>query len=819
MRSIKTVFLGLGLMVTGILCARAQTAMKLPAIGTFIKPASKTYKGMFNVYVQEEKYYLEIPDRLLGRDILTSISIIRGSAQRNRNPAMRFGFAGDAVNDRVIRFNKGEKGKLNLVVPEFAQAADSLGMYFNVVKSRLVPSLIAFDILAFGDSSSLIDITSLFAGDSDFFSLKGAAIELKLGAFEPQKSKILGLSAFENNIVFRSIKSYAEAPAASGPPAAPGAAPVKKQEANPTMWEVGASWFLLPEQPLAHRYGDKRIGYFLTGLRNYDFNPEGNEYITLANRWRIEPKPEDLQKFKNGELVEPAKPIVFYIDRNTPAYLVPYFIEGVNAWRKSFEKIGFKNAITGKLAPTAAEDPDYSMEDARYSCISYKPSEMANAYGPQVVDPRSGEILSSHVAVFHNIQELLQRWYFSMCAATDPAARKIPMNKELMGTLMKNVITHEVGHTLGLRHNFAGSSSYPVDSIRNRDYIRRHGFGPSVMDYMRFNYAAQPEDQMSPAELLPVIGAYDDYAIEWGYKYMPEKSPAEAVAYLSSWVSEKRKDPRFFYFEEGDFFDPRVQSEDIGDNNMKANALGVENLKKIMARLTQWGAGDNNDYQTLRSMYRAVQGRYYQYLQHVVKNIAGVHLDNSLRAEQKSNFEPVSRARQKEAMDYLSTYMLTEPKWLYPEDIMSKTNFNFDTDVEATYSDLLGRLLSKYSAFMRVENIAGDADYKATEFLSDLQQFIFKDMELNKPISRYDRMLQRAFLNTMLRHIDNPGTFANNVDFKMKSLMELIQKQASAAAVLQTDFISKSHLTAVSNMIKVWSTGQNDAYLNPKTTK
>ena len=652
----------------------------------------------------------------------------------------------------------------------------------------------------------------MFAVDNDFFSLKGAATDLKLGAFEAQKSKILGVSAFENNIVFRSVKSYAEGAAPQGPPPPPGTKP-KKEEANPTMWEVGASWFLLPEVPMKHRYGDKRIGYFLTGLKNYDLNPERDEFLTFANRWRIEPKPEDLQKFKNGELVEPEKPIVFYIDRNTPAYLVPYFIEGVNAWRKSFEKIGFKNAITGKLAPTPSEDEDYSMEDARYSYISYKPSEMANAYGPQVVDPRSGEILSSHVAVFHNIMDLLQRWYFSMCAATDPRASKVPMSKELMGSLMKNVITHEVGHTLGLRHNFSGSSSYSTDSIRKRDFVRKNSFGPSIMDYMRYNYAAQPQDNMTPKDLLPFIGVYDDYAIEWGYKYMPDKTPVQMAEYLTAWVSEKRKDPRFFYYDEEEKNDPRVQSEDIGDNSMKASALGVENLKRIMAGLNTAVQDEDYDYSTLRSMYRAVKGRYYQYLQHVVRNIGGVSVDNPLRHENKDSYVPVSRARQKEAMAYLNKYMFTEPMWLYPEDIMAKTNASFDTEVELGYTELLNRLLAKYSLLGNASDISTNPEYPPTEFLADLQQYIFKDLENGTPISRYTRMLQRSFLNAILMHIDKPATFPNNIDFTMTKLMYLTAKQAEAGAAKQTDFISKSHLVSIANMIKVWNTGKNDAYL------
>ena len=791
---------------------RAQSEVKVPDLGTFIKPGAKTYKGMFNVYLQADKYYLEIPDQLLGRDILTSITIISGSAQRKRNPAMRYGFAGDAVNDRVIRFTKNINGKLNLIIPEFIQAADTTGIYFNMVKSKLMPSLFAFDIVAAGSNSSVIDITEMFAGDNDFFSLKGAAVELKLGAYEPQKSKILGVRAFDNNIVFRSIKSYAEGAPAPGPAPAPGTTP-KKEESNPTMWEVGSSWFLLPEIPMAHRYGDKRIGYFLTGLKNYDFNPEGNEFLTLANRWRIEPRPEDLERFKNGELVEPAKPIVFYIDRNTPAYLIPYFIEGVNAWRKSFEKIGFKNAITGKLEPTAAEDPDFSVEDARYSYISYKPSEMANAYGPQVVDPRSGEIISSHIAVFHNIMDLLQRWYFSMCSVTDPEARKLPMSQSLMGTLMKNVVTHEVGHTLGLRHNFIGSSSYSVDSIRNRDFVRKNSFGPSIMDYMRYNYVAQPKDKMAAADLQPRVGVYDDYAIEWGYKYMPEKSPKDIAAELSLWVSEKRKDPRFLYVDEGEKHDPRVQSEDVGDNSMKANELGVENLKKTMANLNTWGEADDQDYSTLRSMYRAVKGRYYQYLQHVTRNIGGVAVDNPLRSENKSNYVPVSRAQQKEAVDYLIKYMFTEPKWLYPEDIMAKTNASFETEVEEGYSDLLRIITAKYAQMVNSENISGSADYSANEFLTDIEQALFKNIESGQPISRYDRMLQRTFLTSLLMHAFKPATFPNNVAFTMTKILDATAKRAEAGALKQTDFISKSHLISLADIIKVWNTGMTDAYL------
>ncbi|EHQ28856.1 zinc-dependent metalloprotease [Mucilaginibacter paludis] len=815
-----------GLLLTvPVFCARAQSDKPVPSVNTFVKPGAKQYKGMFNIYVQDDKYLMEIPNRLLGRDILTTVSIIEGSAQRKRDPAMRFGYAGDAVGDQVISFRKSRFAKMELVVPEFVKATDTTNIYIKSLRLSLSPSLLAFDIVAASDTSSMIDITKLFAGDNELFSLKGAKDELKLGAYEAEKSKITGVSCFANNIVFRSIKSYAEgAPLAEPPREANRPPSAKKPQTYPTQWLVGSSWCLLPEQPMTPRYADRRVGYFLTGINNYDKDPQKVEMVAMANRWRMEPKPADVEKYLKGELVEPQKPIVFYIDRNTPAYLIPYFIKGVNAWQSAFEKIGFKNAIIGKLAPTQAEDPGFSMEDSRYSYISYKPSEMANAYGPQVVDPRSGEILSSHVAVFHNIMELLERWYFSMCAATDPRARQFPFDHDLMGSLLKNVITHEVGHTLGLRHDFAGSASYPVDSIRNKKFVQKNGFGPSVMDYMRFNYAAQPQDQMSAEELLPHIGVYDDFAIDWGYRYRPQfTDPFREKQFLQDWVSQKRKDPRFFYYDESDFNDPRVQAEDVGDDDMKANRLGVNNLKITMANLEKWTAGDDDRHTLLRSMYRAVEGRYYTYLKHALKSVGGGFSNYNLRGENSYGYKPVSYAQQKEAMAYLKDFMFTEPKWLYAAGIKDKTHFNFSTDVEESYSDLFGRLVSKYPQMVKNQTLVGDTTYCVHEFLTDLQQATFGKIMDGKPISEYDRMLQRTFMNKILMHVDNKNNLAGNVSIEMINLLNLTASQAKAAAAINHDLISKSHLIAIVHMIDVWRTGKKDSFLTnlpvDKTTR
>lgn len=793
-----------------------QEKKGLPGIHDFIKAGNRSYYGMFNLYVQEGRYLAEIPDRLLERDILTSITIIRGSAQRRRNPAMRFGFAGDAVNERVIRFRKAGDKRLEVTTPVFSQVSDSSNLYYHVWKSGMQPAYLSFEIKARTDSSNLVDLTDLLDDDNDLISLNGAKDELKLGAFEPEKSKIIGVSAFENNLVFRTQKSYGAAPntgAPSSPGEMPSEAPEEKLPPHSTLWEIGSSWYLLPEKPMVPRLADKRVGYFVTVQKNYDKNPDEVALVALANRWRIEPRKEDLPRYLRGELVEPEKPIVFYVDRNMPSYLIPYVIKGVNAWQSSFEKIGFKNAIMAKLAPAPAEDSLYSMEDARYSFISYKPSEVANAYGPQLVDPRSGEILSSHIAVFHNVLELLQRWYFSMCSATDTAARHLPVNRELAGKMLQNVITHEVGHTIGLRHDFSGSSSYSIDSIRKPAYVRAHGFGPSIMDYMRFNHVAQPEDGMTQDDLFPRIGIYDDYAIAWGYRYnATSQNPYTESKQLEQWVSEQRNDNRCIYQDESNHNDPRVQSEDVGDNSMKASRLGIANLKRTMQHLEDWADnGNDDDYTSLRSLYRAVEGRYYTYMGHVLRNIGGTFTDISLRSERKENFIPLSRAQQQEAVDYMCEFLLKEPTWMYPAHIISKTRFSFQQEVAGPFDELVGKLVSRYFFIDRNNTLAGDTGYNSKLFLQQLHKTVFSNVRNGQPISKYDRFIQASFVNKLLMHAGNRAV-PDYINMEMIGILNNIAAATRAGSAINKDNLSAAHLRGLADLIDIWKTGNKKAY-------
>lgn len=809
MKLIKT------LMFVGLLCLgtmlMAQTTPQLPSINKFIKPSAVKYTGVFNVYLQEDKYYLEIADSLLNRDILAMITINKGSAQIARDSRKRFGFSGDVVHEAVFKFNKGKKGTVNMEQSQFYVAGNNKSAYEETLKNRSTPIIVSFTPVASEVSSVLIDMTSIFNSDMHYLSLSGAKDELGLGAYQANLSRPIGVSAYKNNVVFRSIRAYAAGGVTPKPatvvPNEPQQAPIdEKQMSGPTNWEIGASWYLLPAQPMRQRIADRRVGYFARSIKDYSQDPTKIEDRAFATRWKIEPKPQDIEKYKRGELVEPREPIVFYVDKNTPEYLRPYFIAGVNAWQKSFEKIGFKNAVMAKMEPTPEEDPDFSMDNAGYSVISYKPSTTANAYGPMVIDPRSGQIISSHVAVFHNITDLLQRWYFIMCAVNDPRARKLPLAEDIMGRLAQTVITHEVGHTLGLRHNFAGSHTYDVDSVRKRSFVAKHGFGASIMDYLRFNYVAQPEDGFAPNELLPEIGIYDDFAIEWGYKNFPQyKSVTDEAKMLKNWVSQKRKDPKFFYFAEGDFSDPRVQSEDMGSNAMQAGALGIKNLKVIMQNLDLWLEKDDDEHYTLmRKMHSAVASRYNEYLTHVLKNIGGRYADQALPIEEKPNYQPVSRALQKEAMAFINQYYLQEPTWLFPERITDKTRFTFSGQVAADYDAFLGKVFFKFSALSRNERIVGAQPYTVSEFFDDLYQGLFLDLEDSTPISAYRKMLQRTYVNKLLSTIYNPATYENDVALLLKQQVGKMKKSCELGLQRKTDTSSKEHLSAILAMILQW---------------
>ncbi len=812
-------FLFTAILVPASAFVRAQQAggsEGLPPLREYIKPHAKRYAGMCNVYVQDGRYLMEVPDSLEGRDILSAITIIQGSAQKERSADKRYGYSGDAVYESVFRFQRAPGNRMTMVQPMFLHTQDTSAPSYRAAVSSLLPVVLSFEVKAKDEHAALIDFTEAFKGDIDLFSLRGAKDELGIGELQPEKSFIKSVTCFPGNINFRSVKSYG--PGASPPGAGGGSTPgpdrAPKKPGDATIWEVGASWILLPETPMQKRFFDERVGYFTKSVRDLDNYPNNPHQVQLATRWNLQPKPGDMQRYLRGELVEPAKPIIFYIDRDTPEYLVPYFIDGVNEWRRAFEKAGFKNAITARPEP-AADDTTYSLEDVRYSYISYKASPIPNAYGPSVCDPRSGEIISSRVAVFHNIMDLIQRWYFAMCATNDPAARQFPLSREVMGRLVKNVITHEIGHALGLRHNFAGSSTYDVDSIRNPAFVKANGFGASVMDYMRFNYVVQPEDKMPADLLLPNIGVYDLFAIEWGYRCLPQlPSPKAQADSLERWVTAKRKDERLLFGKETDLFDPRFQSEDVGSNAAKAGELGMKNLRLAMLHFDKWMTAMKADEVYYKQQYRSMLGRYHNYLNHALRTLGGrYNYEDALPAEGQPAYVPVSRARQEEVMEFLEKYILHYPDWLFPPDIMNKAGFTFARDGAEPFAIALSKFFMAYSRILQNEIVAADKAYKASELFDLLYNNIYGKLAKGQPVNEFDRLLQRTLLASMISNAESKAGFSKDVSVQLLVLIEKVQAGCKTGKPLAKEVLTKAHLQSLSDMINIWKTGTGQSLM------
>lgn len=704
-----------------------------------ITKEAKTKKGLITLHMVKSTLYLEIPLDLMGKQLLFAGRVAEISDNKDV-------IAGQMPQDPLlVEWSKDdEKVYLQNTVSR-AVCDEDEPIALALEKNNLKPVIRAFPIKAFNTDSSavVIDATKLFCADerpvspfipaSPFDALFG--MKKMKGVFKADLSSIVDFKAFPQNISVRSRVSYTV-------------------NGEPFTAVVNLSMILLPDRPMRPRILDPRMGYFSDRKVLYSTDKDQSEKIAYVNRWRIEPKPEDLERYKNGELVEPAKPIVFYVDNALPEKWKKYIKLGIEDWQPAFEAIGFKNAIVAKDFPV--DDPDFDPDDIRYSCFRYATTTVANAMGPSWTDPRSGEIIQGSVYMYHDVLKLLHNWKFVQTAQVDPKARVAVFDDETMGASLRYVASHEIGHTLGLMHNMRASYSIPVDSLRSPVFTAKYGTTTSIMDYARNNYVAQPGDK-DVRLIPPLLGVYDIFMIKLGYAPIYEAvTPADEYATLNQWILEKADDPMYTYGEQQVLgtLDPASQSESLGDDAVKASRYGIKNLRYIMAHLLEWSAVENRPYTQTSELYAELTKQYQRYMGHCMAYIGGLYLYKPVAGDNQKGFVPVSREKQKEVVQFFFDEFKEQPKWMAPRELM--TLFDPNNDMVANLQANLLRNLLNSSTLGKVGINAkySEKPYTQKEYMDDLYQGVWSKTLQGKALDRYERNLQYAYVQYLLKEME-----------------------------------------------------------------
>lgn len=754
-------------------------------------------KGFFGVQREKDDVFFVIPDSLLRRPMLVTTRFIS-------TPAGAQVYGGELAGSKMLTWER-HNNQLLLRAEMFESLADSTQRIWKSVEASAEnPIVAAFKIEeTLADSTSKlkqyrIKVTDFLKGDNPVTSLETyRKTGFDIGGLRGDLSYIDTVKTFPINTEIQTVKTFSAKPNKIPSAAVTGLVTLR----------LNTSFVLLPENLMRSRTFDPRVGYFTDNFVEFNDKQQQVKRRSVIARWRLEPKEEDIEKMKRGELVEPKKPIVYYIDPATPKQWVKYLILGVEDWQKAFEQAGFKNAIIAKEWPK--DRPDMSLEDARFSVIRYLASPIPNAYGPNVHDPRTGEIIESHIGWYHNVMKLVHDWYMVQAGAVDPRARKQEFDEELMGQLIRFVSSHEVGHTLGLRHNMGASAATPVEKLRDKAWVEKHGHTSSIMDYARFNYVAQPEDNISSEGIFPRINDYDKWAIQWGYSYFPNaKSEKEERKILNDLtVKTITGNRRLWFGGEGHDNDPLALTEDLGDDVMKASDYGLKNLRRVVKGLPEWVYEEGNLGDNLAEGYKAVFGQYRRYVGHVLAQIGGVHREYKSVEQSGAVFKTMTRERQQRALAWLDKNVLECPTWMISEPYISRLSAK-PQELIRPLADMAVSYLVSPNMFNNIAINATGAPtaqaYTPTAYADDLLRVLFREANTPQRVGSWRRYVQQQAVTRLIKGWK--ATADGDGRPYMTSLLTRIQSRLAAAH--PQDAATRAHYAELSRQIRLAMEGK-----------
>jgi hypothetical protein len=750
------------------------TARKKKPVPPKTEAKAPVTKGFFNVQHEKDNWVFQIPDSLLGRPFLAVTRYVA-------TPVNMGIYGGEMANSQVLYWEKHDKQMFLRTLMYDAHADSTMEIYKAVKSSSEDPIVASFKIDSTSKKCSSITVNRLFMEENQVISIPNSSKTMYgLGPVSAERSFIKSIHTYPINTEIRTVRTYAGKETSRI---------IAGAYTGYVTFEMNTSFVLLPEKPMRRRVFDPRVGYFADSFEEFSDDQQSVKRERFITRWRLEPKDSaDMEKMKRGELVEPKKQIVYYIDPATPKQWRKYLIQGVNDWNVAFEQAGFKNAIVAKEWPN---DSTMSMEDARYSVIRYLASDIPNAYGPQVHDPRSGEIIESHIGWYHNVMQLVHDWYMIQAGCIDQRADKMKFDDELMGDLIRFVSSHEVGHTLGLRHNMGASSATPVDSLRDKAWVEAHGHTASIMDYARFNYVAQPEDHISTAGIYPRINDYDKWAIKWGYMpiFDTKDEKADQLILNKMTIKQLAQSRRYWFGGEGYDNDPRAQTEDLSDDAMKASEYGIKNLKRVVKALPQWTYEEGDMNTNLSRVYGNVIAQFNRYVGHVCRNIGGVYVNYKSIEQNGAVYTPEEKARQMRALAFIDRNVFTMPSWLVSESYVSRLS----DSPEGLLQSVVDRCLYSLLSSSMMDNLckyayAKDA-YQPGDYVNDLVKMIFSETTTGAKVTSYRRYLQRQTVNRAVA-LWQQSSSSDGHAYSYSMLRSILSRVRSART---TDATTKAH--------------------------